>query len=229
MTTRWAITYFGQPRQCAATLAANRDKLPGDADVFFHLWRPTGDDVTLTSNSRFTIETPAAPEEAELLALYEPREHVYEPQRAFSPEAFPHLEPAPNHIPPKRVMSMLYSLQIATALAARREEYDAVLALRTDVLLGRAWPDDAVPAGREVLLSLDQGTVKPLTWKHQNPAHLDFLAAGTPRSLHLYASCYSRLDRLTGHWVPEFLLGDNLVDLALRARRIDLGKLEILR
>ena len=229
MRTRWAITYFGQPRNCAATLAANRDLLPADADVFFHLWRPAGDDAGLTSGSRFRLEAAPTADEAELLALYEPREHHYEPQRTFAPDAFPQLAIAAENIPPKRVMSMLYSLQQAVALAARREDYDAVLALRTDVALARPWPDDGVPKGREVLLSLDQGAVEPLSWKQKNPAHLDFLAAGTPASLTLYASCFSRLDRLQGHWVPEFLLGDNLVEFGLSVRRVDLGKLQLLR
>ncbi|MEZ6038798.1 MAG: hypothetical protein R3F29_15065 [Planctomycetota bacterium] len=229
MSTRWAITYFGQPRNCAATLEANRDKLPPGADVYFHLWRPAGEDAALTSASRFQLEAPPAPDEAELVALYRPREYVYEPQQQFSPEAYPQLELAVENIPPKRVMSMLYSLQQAVALAARRERYDAVLALRTDVVLNKAWPEAHVPSGREVFLALDQGTVEPLSWKLRNPAHRDFLAAGTPQSLVLYASCFSRLDRLQGHWVPEFLLGDNLVDLALPVRRVDLGPLEILR
>jgi hypothetical protein len=37
MNKKWAITYFGQPRNCRAALEANRDKLPASADVFFHL------------------------------------------------------------------------------------------------------------------------------------------------------------------------------------------------
>ena len=229
MGTRWAITYFGQPRSCAATLEANRNKLPPGADVYFHLWRPAGDDAALTSASRFQLEAPPAEDEAELLALYRPVEHVYELQQQFSPEAFPQLEVAVANIPPKRVMSMLYSLQQAVALAARRDRYDAVLALRTDVLLQKPWPERDVPIGREVFLALDQGTVEAVSWKLRNPAHRDFLAAGTPQSLVLYASCFSRLDRLQGHWVPEFLLGDNLVEFGLPVRRVDLGPLEILR
>ncbi len=227
--TRWAITYFGQPRSCAATLAQNRDKLPRGADVFFHLWRPApARDPVLASGSRFALEPPPALDEQELVALYRPREHVLEPQQAFAPADHPHLVQALDSIPPSRVMSMLYSLQQSVALAARGD-YDAVLALRTDVVLGRPWPADAVPHGREILLPTDQGTVEPRSWCAQNPAHLDFLAAGTPRSLVLYASCFARLDQLPGHWVPEFLLGDNLASLRLPVRRIDLGTLEIRR
>ena len=228
MANRWAITYFGQPRSCAQTLHGNRDKLPRDADVYFHLWRPDGDDAGLTSASRFELQPPPSMDEAALVELYQPRDYVYERQRAFTPEEHAHLEIAADNIPPKRVMSMLYSLQYAVSFAARRQ-YDAVLALRTDVALAQPWPHHGLPSGREVLLPLDQGTVAERSWKRQNPAHLDFLAAGTPQSLTLYASCFSRLDQLDGHWVPEFLLGDNLVEFALPVRRVDLGTLSIVR
>lgn len=229
MRARWAITYFGQPRNCRAARVANQHKLPADADVFFHLWRPpVGMDPVLTSASRFAIEAPPRVTEDELVALYEPRAHVYQEQRAFDPQRHPHLAVALDNIPPVRVMSMLFSLQQCVALAARAE-YTAVLALRTDVVLTKPWPDDAVPTGREVLLAQDQGTVEARSWQQGSPAHLDFLAAGTPESLSLYASCSARLDALGGHWVPEFLLGDNLANLGLSVRRVDVGKLEILR
>lgn len=228
MNKKWAITYFGQPRNCRAALEANRDKLPANADVFFHLWQPSDSDRGLNSASRFALEAPPQLSVDELVTLYEPREFTYQEQRPFAPTDHPHLNVALESIPPTRVMSMLFSLQQAVALASYRE-YDAVLALRTDVILQKPWPDTAIPNGREVLLALDQGTVEPLTWDQKNPAHLDFLAAGTPTSLTLYASCFARLDRLPGHWVPEFLLGDNLAELHVNVERVDLGPLEILR
>lgn len=221
------VCYFGQPRLCERGLVRN-DWFEQSNDIeiynFFHLWQPTNQYDLINSISRFRSEANIEYNLDRLLKIYNPINYIFELQRDFDIQAYK-LKYIGAHVYPKRVISMLYSINKTIELV-NILNLDILILKRTDVKLQNKIDLNSIDFNKLNMPSW-RGTVLPNHMYTTNTVYVDFIAIGKLNILKSYSSLYLRLHEFSTEkcWVPEYLFADHIINENLSVNELNLGEL----
>lgn len=222
-----AVCYFGQPKFVdAGYVTADWFTEDISIDNYFHFWQPCNNlSADLNSLSRFDNNLNESITLNELIQIYNPIDYQYDTQKDFDETVYDFVSFESFFIKPKRVMSMLYSIEQVINLVSK--EYDYIFLKRSDVFFDQKINLETLSKDHLNLPSYT-GDVQPLYNFVTNPLYLDFMAIGTFKTIQLYSKLFSHLIKYNGTnkaWVPEYLYSDYIVDMGLDVNKIELGKL----